>query len=203
MDTKTTTIVSDSTNVVQDETLSTTEVWSHETDTKTLSTAPSPTILGVGNALAVMKFIGAGAVAAAMALFLFEGIEVTNDIQRFMTILGFGGLLTALGLGVNKLLSDRVASRLFIGLSLISVPVIATVLGGLIYSLTDAAKTLSLPGYATWQLVDSGGLWMAVPLGALIVTSIAVFGLLIMARSEVRWMAPALLASNALARSSP
>jgi len=99
-----------------------------------------PTPIGT-KIVVLLKFIGAGVVAAAMALFLLDGIQVNNDIQRFLTILGFGALLTASGLAVNHWLTDRVASRLFIGLSLAAVPVIASVLGGLIFSLTDAAKT--------------------------------------------------------------
>jgi len=55
----------------------------------------------LGSVLTTMKFLGAGAVAIAMALFLFEGIKVDNDSQRFFTILGFGGLLTGMGLAVN------------------------------------------------------------------------------------------------------
>ena len=148
--------------------------------------------------LGLLKFVGAGIVVAAMALFLFEGITVTNDSQRFFTILGFGGALTALGLAVNKWLQDRVASRLFIGLSLASIPVIATVLGGLVFSLTDAAKALSLPTIATWQIANAAHLYWAIPIGLAVVAMIAVLGLMVMARSEWRWMSPALIVSNAL-----
>ena len=148
--------------------------------------------------LDTIKFIGAATIAAAMALFLFEGIEVTNDIQRYFSILGFGALLTALGLAVNHLLSDRVASRLFIGLSLGAVPVIATVLGGFTYSLTDAAKSLALPQFATWELASTASLYIALPLTFLVVSAIAALGFMVMTRSESRWLTPALIASNTL-----
>lgn len=147
---------------------------------------------------ATIKFIGAATIAAAMALFLFEGIEVTNDIQRFSSILGFAGFLTVLGLAVNKWLSDRVASRLFIGLALLSVPVIATVLGGFTFSLTPAAASLALPQYATWKLASTASLVIALPVALVIVGAVSAFGLMVMARSESRWLTPALIASNAL-----
>ena len=165
---------------------------------KTESTDKRTWTLTTKHALGAIKLLGAGAVVAAMALFLFDGISVTNDIQRFFTILGFGAVLTAAGLAVNKFLSDRVASRLFIGLSLISVPVIAAVLGGLVYSLTPAAQLASYPTLATWTLASSASLWIAIPLGVLVVSAISALGLMIMARAEVRWMTPALLASVAL-----
>jgi len=154
--------------------------------------------LSTEKVLSSVKFAGAGTVVAAMALFLFEGISVNNDIQRFITILGFGALLSGAGLIVNKWLSDRVASRLFIGLSLISVPVIACVLGGLIYSLTPAAQSADYPMFATWTLADSASLWVAVPLGLGVVSAISALATMIMVRSEVRWMTPALLISTSL-----
>ena len=166
------------------------EAWADETMKKK---QPS-----LSNLLATVKLIGAATIAAAMALFLFEGIEVTNDIQRFLSILGFGALLTGLGLAVNKWLSDRVASRLFIGLSLGSIPVIATVLGGFTFSLTDAAKSLSLPQFATWEVANTASLFMTLPIALIVICVITALGLMVMARSEVRWLTPALFLSNAL-----
>lgn len=153
---------------------------------------------GFDKLLALVKLIGAAAIAAAMALFLYEGIEITNDIQRFFSILGFGGLLTALGLAVNKWLSDRVASRLFIGLSLGSVPVIASVLGGFTFSLTDAAKSLSLPQYATWELTNTASLYTALPIALIVIGAISALGYMVLTRSEARWLTPAFFVSNAL-----
>jgi len=152
----------------------------------------------LGSVLTTMKFLGAGAVAIAMALFLFEGIKVDNDSQRFFTILGFGGLLTGMGLAVNHFLQDRVASRLFLGLSLASITVMAAVLGGLIFSLTDAAQAMNYPGYATWKIADAASLWIALPIGLVVIGVVATLGNMVMARSEARWMTPVLLASNAL-----
>lgn len=148
--------------------------------------------------LTLVKFVGAGTVAVAMGLFLFEGLNVAGDIQRFFTIAGFGALMTALGLAVYYGLKDRVASRLFLGLSLASVPLVTAVLGGLIFSLTDAAKELAIPSALTWVLPNTASLYLALPIGLLTIAAITAFGFMVMARSEWRWMTPTLLITNAL-----
>lgn len=145
-----------------------------------------------------VKLIGAAIVASAMGVFLFEGIETVNDIQRFFSILAFGAFLTTLGLSVNHWLQDRVVSRLFIGLSLVSISVIAAVLGALTYSLTDAATALSLPNLVTWKLVDTTHLLIALPLGFAVIAGIAAFGFRVLARVESLWMTPTMVASSAL-----
>ena len=148
--------------------------------------------------LAAVKVMGAATVAAAMGLFLYEGAGISNDIERFVSMLGFGAFLTVLGLGVNRWLGDRVASRLFIALSLASISVITAVLGALAFSLTETSATLSLPDLVTWQLVDTASLAVLLPLGLLVVTAIAAFGFRVLARSESRWMTIAMVCSSAL-----
>lgn len=149
-------------------------------------------------ALNFIKGIGALTVVTAMGLFLFEGLHVAGDVQRFYTISGFGVLLTVLGLAVYHGLKDRVASRLFLGLSLASVPLVAAVLGGLIFSLTDGANQLSIPDAVRWTLTDTASLYLALPIGALAIGCIAAFGFMVLARTEWRWMTLTLIATNAL-----
>jgi len=156
-----------------------------------------PLKITVAKVLVFVKFLGAATVATAMGLFLFEGLEVAGDIQRFSSIAGFGALMTALGLAVYYGLKDRVASRLFLGLSLASVPLVSSVLGGLIFSLTDAAKQLTIPSIITWTLPNTASLYFALPLGLLTIAGIAAFGFMVLARSEWRWMTPTLLITNA------
>lgn len=161
-----------------------------ETINKVENEAEKPNKNPIKLILTITKCLGAATVALAMRLFLFEGLTVTGDSQRFFTIAGFGALMTALGLAVYHLLNDRVASRLFLALSMGSIPIVTAVLGGLIFSLSSASENLTIPNYVTWTPPDQASLYLALPIGLLSIAAIAAFGFMVMARSEWRWMTP-------------
>ena len=145
----------------------------------------------------VLRLIGALAVASAMGVFLLDGVEVHNDLQRFMTMLGFAGALTAAGLLMNYLLQEQRGSRVFIGLSLVSVPVNFTVLGAMLYSIIPWDQAVGdYPGFAKWTISSVADFGLALPLGAIVVSAVSWFGFSVMARRDRRWLAITLLASN-------
>ena len=67
----------------------------------------------------MLRLFGAAAVAVAMGLFLLDGVKVVNDLQRFLTMLGLTGALTAAGLLMSSLLKEQRGSRVFITLALL------------------------------------------------------------------------------------
>lgn len=147
----------------------------------------------------LLRLSGAIAVAVAMGLFLLDGIEVVNDLQRFLTMLGLTGALTAAGLAMSVLLKEQRGSRVFISLALLSVPVNFTVFGALLYSFMPLdAKALSYPGYAHWQVSSLSDLTMALMAGLAVLTPVIWLGYSVLARASRSWLSAALIASSAV-----
>jgi len=147
----------------------------------------------------LLRLSGAIAVAVAMGLFLLDGIEVVNDLQRFLTMLGLTGALTAAGLAMSLLLKEQRGSRVFISLALLSVPVNFTVIGALLYSVVPLdAKALSYPGYAHWQVGSLSDLALGLVAGLAVLGPVIWLGFSVLARSARTWLSLALIASSAI-----
>lgn len=145
-----------------------------------------------------LRMLGAMAVAGGMGMFLLDGLHVVNDLQRFMTMLGFSVLLTTAGLTMSKLLQEQRGSRVFIALALLSVPVIFTVLGALLYSVFPwDGLAGAYPEFAHWQIGDTGKLLGALVAGAVVIMPVVWLGLSVMARSSRSWLSVGLLLSSA------
>ncbi len=147
----------------------------------------------------LLRFSGAIAVAAAMGLFLLDGINVVNDLQRFLTMLGLTGALMAAGLLISTLLKEQRGSRVFISLALLSVPVNFTVIGALLYSVMPLdSLALNYPGYAHWQAGSASDLLLAVTAGLAVLVPVIWFGFSVLARSARNMLSLALITSCAI-----
>lgn len=147
----------------------------------------------------LLRLSGAIAVAVAMGLFLLDGIEVVNDLQRFLTMLGLTGALTAAGLAMSMLLKEQRGSRVFISLALLSVPVNFTVIGALLYSVVPLdSMALSYPGYAHWQVSSVSDLALGLAAGLVVLGPVIWLGFSVLARSARSWLSVALIASSAI-----
>jgi len=147
----------------------------------------------------LLRLSGAIAVATAMGLFLLDGIQVVNDLQRFLTMLGLTSALTAAGLAMSTILKEQRGSRVFISLALLSVPVNFTVFGALLYSLVPLdAMALSYPGYAHWQAGSVSDLALGLVAGLAVLGPVIWFGYSVLARSARHWLSMALIASSAI-----
>ena len=62
----------------------------------------------------LLRYAGVVFVAVAMAMFLIDGSAHFTDLQRFLTMLGFTGALTAGGFTMSILLKEQRGSRAFI-----------------------------------------------------------------------------------------
>lgn len=147
----------------------------------------------------LLRLSGAIAVAVAMGLFLLDGIEVVNDLQRFLTMLGLTGALTAAGLAMSMLLKEQRGSRVFISLALLSVPVNFTVFGALLYSIMPMdAMALNYPNYAHWQVGSMADLGLGLLAGMAVLGPVIWLGYSVLARASRYWLSIALLASSAI-----
>jgi len=152
-----------------------------------------------GSLSSIIRVAGVAAMVASMCLFLFDGMGVVNDIQRFFTMLMLTGVLSAGGFALAFILKEHRGARSFFGLALLSVPVNFTVLGALFYSVIQLDQvTTAYPTMAHWEVLDVASLGTAVLFAALALIPVTILGVSILAREGRAWLGLALLASSSL-----
>ncbi len=135
----------------------------------------------------LLRLTGAIGVVAAMSLFLLQGFEVANDLQRYLTLLAQTLILTAAGFLVSFLLKDNKGARVFFGLGLISVPVNFAVLGAMLYSMVSLdTQNVVYPALAGWYAAGFGQLGIAALAGAAVLIPVTFFGFAVMARPNAK-----------------
>ena len=145
-----------------------------------------------------LRMFGALGVATAMGLFLIEGVEVANDLHRFLTMLGLTTALTAAGLLMSMLLKEQRGSRVFIALGLLSVSVNFTVFGALIYSIIPQdILFVNYPGFAHWTVSSASAIPLALAAGVLVLVPVVWLGFTVLARSQRTWLSAALILGSA------
>jgi len=145
----------------------------------------------------LLRIGGALGVVAAMSLFLMQGIDVNNDLQRFLTLLGQTVVLTAGGFLVSYLLNDNKGARVFFGLSLISVPVNFAVLGAMLYTLIPLdIQNVIYPSMVGWQIAGFSAMGFAMLVAAVVLLPVTYFGFAVMARSNAKLLGTLGLASS-------
>ena len=141
-----------------------------------------------------LRMFGALGVATAMGLFMLEGVEVANDLYRFLTMLGFTTALTAAGLLMSTALKEQRGSRIFIGLGLLSITANFTVFGALIYSIIPQdVISITYPGFAHWTVANASDIPLALAAGFFVLLPIVWLGFTVLARSERTWLSTALI----------
>lgn len=146
-----------------------------------------------------LRMAGALAVAIAMGIFLLEGVEVVNDLYRFMTMLGLTAALTAAGFLMSMVLNEQRGSRVFLSLGLLSVPVNFTVFGALIYSMMPLdAMAINYPGFAHWQAASATDITIAMVSGLAVIAPVVWLGYSVLARSARTWLSLTLLLGSAI-----
>ena len=147
----------------------------------------------------VLRMGGALAVAIAMGIFLLEGVEVVNDLYRFLTMLGLTAALTAAGFLMSMLLKEQRGSRVFISLGLLSIPVNFTVFGALIYSVMPLdTMAINYPEFAHWQAASATDITVALISGLAVLAPVVWLGFSVLARSARGWLSMTLLLSCAV-----
>ena len=148
----------------------------------------------------LVRFSGAGMIVFALSLFLLQGVDATNDLQRFHLLLLQTGLLGVSGFAVGYLLKESRGARVFFSLGLLSIPANMAVLGAMIYSVVHAGElTTHYPEYANWQASNLTEIATAMATGAVVLVPMALFAFSVFARQSRVWLtAGYLLSSTAL-----
>ncbi|MBT8441752.1 MAG: hypothetical protein KJO76_05135, partial [Gammaproteobacteria bacterium] len=102
-----------------------------------------------------LRILGAAVLLSSMSMFLLQGWNEGNDINRYLMLLAQTGLLAGAGFAMSHGLGEAKGARVFFGLALISIPANFTILGALLYSVIqwDGGLT-TYPSFATWQIDD-------------------------------------------------
>lgn len=146
----------------------------------------------------VVRFSGAGLIVFALSLFLMQGVDATNDLQRFHLLLIQTGLLGVAGFAVGYVLKEPRGARVFFSLGLVSIPANLAVLGAMIYSLVNAGElTTQYPEYANWQASSLSEIAMATATGAVVLVPMALFAFSVFARQSRSWLTAGYLLSCA------
>ncbi len=144
-----------------------------------------------------VRFFGAGMIVFALSLFLLQGVDATNDLQRFHLLLLQTGLLGVSGFAVGYLLKEPRGARVFFSLGLMSIPANMAVLGAMIYSVVNAGElTTHYPEYANWQASNLSEIATALATGAVVLVPMALFAFSIFARQSRVWLSAGYLVSS-------
>lgn len=157
-------------------------------------------IIKAGSMAELARISGATLIVFAVSLYLMQGIEATNDLQRFLWLLLQTGLLGGAGLVVGYLLKEPRGARIFFLLGLLSIPANMAVLGAMIHSLMPAAaeQSVQYPEYIHWQASSLMQIMTAAGAGAMILLPMAWFAFSVFARRFRGWMALAYLFASTL-----
>ncbi|MGQ7848417.1 hypothetical protein ACUNV4_28220 [Granulosicoccus sp. 3-233] len=141
-----------------------------------------------------IRFCGAGMIVFALSLFLMQGVDAANDLQRFLLLLIQTTLLGASGFAVGYLLKEPRGARVFFLIALMSIPANLAVLGGMIYSVVHAGElTTHYPEYANWHASNLVEILTAMASGAVVLAPMAFFAFSVFARQSRVWLTVAYL----------
>lgn len=146
----------------------------------------------------ILRFAGAATMVASMSMFLLQGWDLGNDVNRYFLLLAQTMLLAGGGFALSYLLKENKGARVFFGLSLVSIPANFTILGAMIYSLVQWDGSLGeYPGFANWVAGDASALLLTMAAAMVVMVPLTVLGYSVIARRSARRLSIALLLSSA------
>jgi len=147
----------------------------------------------------LMRLGGAVAVVVAMGLYLIDGLSIEGDLERMFVAVAFTAILNVAGLLMIHALKEPRSARVFFALSLVSVPMIVTVMGALSYSIFHLDEVSShYPDFARWTVADSSQLGLGVLGTVLVLLPVSWFALSVLARRSRGVMMLLLFAASSL-----
>lgn len=144
----------------------------------------------------LLRLAGGGALVFALYSFLVQGWDASNDIYRFLFLLGHTGIMAALALMAGHYLKETKGPRLLLTLSLVSVPVIFSILGAFIYS--QAGHLVDYPQYVKWSVDSLSTALMTTAGSMLVVVPVTLIGFTVLSRAMSKKLSLLFLVSNAM-----
>ncbi len=87
----------------------------------------------------VLRYLGTISLLVSAAVFLFQRWDEMSHVLRYLSFLGFTGILILAGLSIDYTLKDKKSAQTFFGIITVLIPVHFCVLGGFILSRLPAA----------------------------------------------------------------
>jgi hypothetical protein len=133
----------------------------------------------------LLRLIGASILVVAIYLFLFQGWQTANDIDRYIIMLAQTLGLSFAGFACSYWLNENKSARLLLGLSLFSVPVNFAILGGMLYSQFQWDAGLhSYPDFAHWTSDSLVTALVTTAIGWLLLMPVIFIGFMVLARQS-------------------
>ena len=133
----------------------------------------------------LLRLIGASILVVAIYLFLFQGWQTANDIDRYIIMLAQTLGLSFAGFACSYWLNENKSARLLLGLSLFGVPVNFAILGGLLYSQFQWDAGLhSYPDFAHWSSDSLVSALITTAIGWLLLIPVIFIGFMVLARQS-------------------
>ena len=148
----------------------------------------------------LIRLSGAALIVFALSLFLMQGVDAVNDLQRYHLLLLQTSLLGVAGFAVGYWLKEPRGARVFFSLGLVSIPANLAVLGAMVYSIMPATNLSDrYPDYASWQASSLSEIALAIVTGLIVIVPMSIFAFSVLARQSRTWLTCGyLFASSAL-----
>ena len=145
----------------------------------------------------VLRGAGSAALVAALSTFLWQHWQEGSDLVRAGTLLAHTGALALAGLFCGLRARDGKAARTFLGLAGASLPIVASVAGGLVYSQLALDAPRNVAAYATWVAPTAAAALIAGLVSVAASLPVAVLAMGVFARRCLTPLAALAVAGNA------
>ena len=147
----------------------------------------------------LLRLFGSASIIIALCVFLLDGFDAGNHLQRFWVLLSFSSISVVAGVLMSRIFSDQKGARTMVIIALLSVPTCFAVLGGLVYSLFPLdGLHYTYPDYLFWQAGSFSQLALAGTVCTVIAAAVSWFGFSVLAQQVRLPLFSSLMLSSAL-----
>ena len=146
----------------------------------------------------MLRSIGAISLLAAISIFLLQGWESGNDVNRYLLLLGHTVGLAIIGFASGHWLGESKGARLLLIIALASVPANFAILGAFMYEQAslDAVNAV-YPSVAHWKVNALSTAVMANVGGVLILAPVVWLGFMVLSRRSALRLTALFMLTNA------
>lgn len=149
------------------------------------------------NLTLLLRGMGIATLLISVSIYLFQGWVESNDLTRYLLLLGHTAALAAIGFFCSRFLQEQKGARILLMLTLVFVAANFAIMGGLAYSLWGDTIP-SLHGAIVWKISSASQLFIMLASSLLILVPLIFFGFSVLARRSAKYFSLLYLACNVL-----